>query len=71
MLEATPFRGTSRSFTTQPAPRRYIECPRCGTSLHGRLEGRSCATVKGVRCLVERFVCRCGTARSIRRALST
>ena len=70
MLEATPFRGTSRSFTTQPGPRRYAECRRCGSSLHGRLEGRSSATIKGVRCLVEQFRCRCGTRRNVRRELT-
>jgi hypothetical protein len=49
MLEATPFNGQSRSFTTQRGPRRHPECRACGSSLHGRLERRGFASVNGIR----------------------
>ena len=70
MLEATPFNGQSRSFTTQRGPRRHPECRACGSSLHGRRESRRFATLGGVRYLVEQFRCRCGTRRNVRRELS-
>ena len=71
MLEATQFSGQSRSYTSQRGPRRHPECRSCGSSLHGRLEKRGFATVKGIGYAIEMFRCRCGTGRIVRRTLST
>jgi len=66
-LNSTEFFGN----TSRPGTSLSIDnsCQRCGSSLHKRRETVERRVIGGTDFIVERFRCRCGRGRHVRRAI--
>jgi hypothetical protein len=70
--QSSPFIGTSRSFTALPRkPGSWSTCRHCSSTLYPqRLESRKLRVIGGSKMAVDKFRCRCGRGREIRRELA-
>jgi len=66
-LNDTPFYGVSRSFTYLAGTVHYPTRTRCSTSLAGRHESTTTRAIEGITYEVDKFRCRCGRGKEVRR----
>jgi hypothetical protein len=67
-LDGTEFAGKTKSFTVLRGGGSWPTCRVCGSTLYpSRRKGSKVRTIGGSRLSVDRYVCRCGTGREVRR----
>ena len=70
-LDGSEFAGKSKSLTVLRGGGSWPTCRVCGSTLYpSRPKGSKLRTIGGSRLNVERYVCRCGTGREVRRELA-
>jgi len=68
-LDGADFAGRSKSFAVLPGGKSWPSCRSCGSTLYpSRRKGEKARTFVGSRSSVEKYVCRCGVGREVRRA---
>lgn len=69
--EGSPFTGQTRSFTVLRGGAGWETCRSCGSTLYPqRRESEKVRTIGGARLTVEKYRCRCGVGREVRRELA-
>jgi hypothetical protein len=68
-IDATDYAGRTSGLPWR-LPHEPLDCRRCGSSLHGRRQNVRWAKVGRATFQVERFVCRCGAGRRVRREVA-
>jgi RNase P subunit RPR2 len=69
-LDGADFRGRTKSFTALPGGKSWPTCRKCGSTLYpSRRESARARTIGGSRLNVEKYGCRCGRGREVRRPL--
>jgi hypothetical protein len=69
--QGSPFGGRSRSFTVLRGGAGWETCRSCGSVLYPqRRESEKVRTIGGSRLTVEKYRCRCGVGREVRRELA-
>jgi hypothetical protein len=64
----SPFRGRTKSFTVQPGGKSWPTCRSCGSTLWpSRRESAKARVIAGAHAHVEKYRCRCGKGREVRR----
>jgi hypothetical protein len=67
----SPFAGRTRSFTVLRGGASWETCRSCGSTLYPqRRESEKVRTIGGARLTVEKYRCRCGVGREVRRELA-
>jgi hypothetical protein len=67
-LDGAEFRGKTKSFTALPGGKSWPTCRACGSTLYpSRRKDAGVRTIGASRLHVERYVCRCGKGREVRR----
>jgi hypothetical protein len=69
-LDGADFRGKTKSFTVLAGGASWPRCRNCGSTLYpSRRESSKARTIAGSRLNVDKYRCRCGTGREVRRPL--
>jgi hypothetical protein len=67
-FDDSPFEGRTKSFTVLPGGTSWPACRHCGSTLYPqRRESAKARVIGGSRLNVEKYRCRCGKGREVRR----
>jgi hypothetical protein len=70
VLDGSDFAGKTKSFTVLPGGGGWPTCRSCGSTLYPqRFESSKVRSIGGARLAVDKFRCRCGVGREVRRPL--